>query len=154
MESVVRAVVMYAFIMLILRVSGKRSMGQVTTFDFVLLLIVAEVTQPALTGKDNSMTNALLIILTLVGVDILLSIVKQWVPRVGLLVDGRPLVLVDHGKPLRERMEKERIGDEDILTAARERHGLEAMDQIKYAVLERSGGISIVPREGRQASGE
>ena len=61
-------------------------------------------------------------------------------------MEGLPLIILEEGRPLRDRMKKERVDEEDILTAAREHHGLERLDQIKYAVLERSGGISIIPK--------
>jgi uncharacterized membrane protein YcaP (DUF421 family) len=63
------------------------------------------------------------------------------------VIDGVPIIIVADGKPLKDRMAMERVDEEDILGAARERQGLERMDQIKYAVLERSGGISIIPKE-------
>jgi uncharacterized membrane protein YcaP (DUF421 family) len=147
METVIRGVAVYLFLLLIFRVSGKRTLGDVTTFDFVLLLIVAEVTQQALTGDDYSVTNAFLLIVTLVGLDVFLSALKLRMPRLDRIVEGRPLVLVEDGRLLKDRMAKERVDEDDILTAARETQGLEAMDQVKFAVLERNGRISVIPRE-------
>jgi uncharacterized membrane protein YcaP (DUF421 family) len=76
----------------------------------------------------------------------LLSLWKRRSPTIEKLLDGVPLVVVENGQPLRDRMNKARIDENDVLTAARELQGLERMEQIKYAVLERSGGISIIPR--------
>ena len=121
-----------------------------TSFDFVLLLIVAETTQQGLVGNDFSVTNALLLIIALVGIDIGMSLLKARLPLVEKVIDGVPLVIVENGVPLEEVMQKERIDNEDILTAAREHQGLERMDQIKYAILERSGGISIIPKDREQ----
>jgi uncharacterized membrane protein YcaP (DUF421 family) len=73
-------------------------------------------------------------------------LVKRWSPRLDRLLEGTPLVIVRNGMALRHRMHKERIDDEDILAAAREAHGLERLEEIKHAVLERNGGISVVPR--------
>lgn len=148
MELVIRGVAVYLFLLLIFRVSGKRSLRNATTFDFVLLLIVAETTQQALVGDDYSVTAAFLLIAVLVATDILLSLVKRWSPRVDRLIEGQPLVILRDGKPLRRRMHIERVDEEDILTAARERHGLERLEQIKRAILEKNGAISIVPRKG------
>jgi uncharacterized membrane protein YcaP (DUF421 family) len=146
MDIVVRGVVVYLLLLVVFRVGGKRSLSQATTFDFVLLLIIAETTQEALVGDDGSMTAALLLIVTLVGFDILLSILKCRYQRLDELIEGAPMVIVRDGRPLAHRMTKERVDEEDVLCAAREAHGLERMDQIKHAVLERSGGISIIPR--------
>jgi uncharacterized membrane protein YcaP (DUF421 family) len=146
MDLVIRGIAVYLFLLLIFRVSGKRSLRNATTFDFVLLLIVAETTQQALIGDDSSVTGAFLLIVVLVGTDVLLSLVKRWSPRLDRLIEGQPLVILRNGVPLRRRMHLERVDEEDILTAARERHGLERLEQIKRAVLERNGAISIVPR--------
>ena len=146
MDAVLRGIAVYAFLVIIFRISGQRSLGQVTTFDFVLLLIIAETTQQALLGEDFSVTGAFLLIITLVALDIGLSLLKQRSPRLDRLLEGLPLVIVEDGKPLAERMAKARVDEDDVLAAARELQGLERMEQIKYAVLERSGGISIIKR--------
>lgn len=146
MDSVLRAVCVYFFLLLIFRISGKRSLAQITTFDLVLVLIISETTQNALVGDDYSITTALLLIMTLMGIDIALSVWKLRSPLLEKLVDGVPLIIVEDGKPLKERMHKARVDEDDVLTAARELQGLERMEQIKYAVLERSGGISIIPK--------
>ena len=146
MDLVIRGLAVYLFLLLIFRVSGKRSLRNATTFDFVLLLIIAETTQQALVGTDASITAACLLIVVLVGVDVSLSLVKRWLPRVDRLLEGQPLVILRNGVPLRARMHVERVDEEDVLTAARESHGIDRLEDIKRAVLEKSGGISIVPR--------
>lgn len=146
MDAIARAAAVYLVLLLVFRLSGQRSLAQITTFDFILLLIVGEATQQALLGEDYSLTNAALVILTLVVLDVLMTLVKERSPAVDRLIDGLPLVILADGKLLHERMKQVRIDESDILSAARERHGLERLDQIKYAVLERSGGVSIVPK--------
>jgi uncharacterized membrane protein YcaP (DUF421 family) len=145
-DCVLRAFATYAFVWLVFRVSGKRSLAEITAFDFVLLLIISETTQAALMDKDNSLTNSFLLIATMVGLDVALSLWKQRSPAVERVVDGMPLVILADGIPLKERMDKERIDAEDILAAARHLRGLERLDQIKYAVLERNGGITVIPK--------
>ena len=117
-----------------------------TNFDLVLLLIISEATQNAIIGNDYSVTNGLLVILTLVGIDIGLSLLKQRFPQVERHLEGLPLVLVDRGRPLKDLMDMARVDEQDILSSARQNHGLERMEQIKYAVLETNGGISIIPK--------
>ena len=146
MDSVLRGAAIYLFLLVLFRVAGKRTLSEATTFDFVLLLIIGEATQQALLGEDFSLTNAFLVILTLIGIDIAMSLWEQRWPRLGKWLEGVPLVIVEHGEPLRERMQRVRVSEEEILAAARERQGLARMDQIQYAVLERSGGISIIPK--------
>jgi uncharacterized membrane protein YcaP (DUF421 family) len=147
MDTVLRGLSVYVFLLIIFRISGKRSLGQVTSFDFVLLLIIAETTQQALLGDDYSVTNAFLLIGTLVGVDIGLSLLKQRSAKLDRLLEGTPLVIVEDGKPLKDRMDKARVDEEDVLHAGRELQGLERMEQIKYAVLERNGDITVVPKQ-------
>jgi uncharacterized membrane protein YcaP (DUF421 family) len=147
MEAIVRAAAIYLLLLILFRLAGKRSISQITTFDFVLLLIISEATQQAMITNDFSITNALLVIITLIGIDIGMSLLKQRSERIEKLVDGIPLVIVEDGKVLKDRMKRARVDEDDILTAARELQGLERMEQIKYAVLERSGGISIIPAQ-------
>lgn len=152
MDAVLRAAAIYAFLLVLFRIAGKRSLSESTTFDLVLLLIVGEATQQALLGNDFSITNALLVILTLVGLNIGMSLWKQRSPQLEKWVEGVPLVIVENGQPLKDRMDKARVDESDILEAARTLQGLERMDQIKYAVLERSGGISIIPKAESKVS--
>jgi uncharacterized membrane protein YcaP (DUF421 family) len=146
-DSVFRAVATYLFLMLIFRVSGKRSLAQITTFDLVLLLIISEAVQSALLGNDFSMTNSFILVMTLVAMDIGLSLWKQRSRLMAKLMDDVPLVIVEDGRPMKERMDRCRVDEDDVLVAARVQRGLERMDQIKYAVLERSGGISVIARD-------
>jgi uncharacterized membrane protein YcaP (DUF421 family) len=147
MDSVIRAAVVYLVLLVIFRAAGKRSLAQITTFDFILLIVVAEAASPALINDDESMTNGFLLVLTLFGLDIGLSLLKGRAPGLEKLIDDVPLVLVEDGKPISERLRKARVDEEDILASARQLQGLERMEQIKYAVLERSGGISIIPKQ-------
>ena len=145
MHAVIRGLVVYLVVLLIFRLSGKRSLAQVTTFDLVLTLIISECVQQALIGDDYSMTHAFLLVLTLVGLDILLSVLKQRSPTLERILDGLPLVVVDNGKLQRARMERERVDEADILQAARLRLGVRSLDDIDHAVVEASGGISVIP---------
>jgi uncharacterized membrane protein YcaP (DUF421 family) len=146
MESIVRGAATYLFVWLIFRIAGKRTLAQITTFDAVLLLIISETTQAALTDNDNSFTNSILLILTMLGIDVLLSCVKQRFPSVEKIMDGAPLLILDPHGMRKEAMDRERVDEEDILHAARELQGIGQLDKIKYAVLEQTGEITIVPK--------
>lgn len=147
MDTVLRVAAVYLFLLLIFHIAGKRSMAQITTFDFIVLLIISEATQQAMIRDDFSLTNAFIVITSLIGLEIALTRLKRRFPVADKYIDGLPLVLVDNGQPVRQLMDKARIDEDDILSAARASQGLERMEQIKYAVLERSGGISIIPRQ-------
>ena len=147
MESVLRAAAIYVFLLLVFRIGGKRSLSQITTFDFVLLLIVGEATQQALLGNDFSVVNAFIVISTLFALEHGLAVMKRWWPALDRAAESLPLILIDNGDVMRDRMDREKVDLSEVLAAAREHHGIERLEQIKYAVLERSGGISIVRSE-------
>ena len=147
MQSVFRAAAIYFILLLVFRVSGNRAIGQITTFDFVLLLIISEAIQQAMITTDYSLTNAFLIVVTLVGLDIMMSLWKQRSEKVARVLDGLPILVIEDGKLHHDRMQKERVDEGDILQVARDKHGLERLEQIKHAVVEASGGISIVPKK-------
>jgi uncharacterized membrane protein YcaP (DUF421 family) len=145
MDSVIRALTIYFILMVIFRLSGKRALSEVTTFDFILLLIISEATQNALMGDDFSLTNAFIVILTLVMADLGLSILTARSVKLETLLSDVPTIVVENGRVLDARMSKLRISVDDVLEQARATQGLERLDQIKYAVVERSGSISVIP---------
>lgn len=147
MESVIRAGAVYFIMLVIFRLAGNRSIAQLTAFDFVLLLIVSEAIQQAMITNDSSLTNAFLLVLTLVGLDIMMSLWKQRSPRVEKILDGVPVLIMENGKLHHDRMKRERVDEGDILASARERHGVERLDQVKHAVVEATGGISVIPQK-------
>lgn len=147
MDPIIRSAVIYFALLVCFRLAGRRTLMQMTSFDFVLLLIIGEATQNALLGNDYSVTNAVLVILTLISLDIALSYIKQRMPTVERWMDGLPMIIVQDGKPLKDLMSRARVDESDILSAARESQGLERMEQVKYAVLEINGNISIIPRQ-------
>jgi uncharacterized membrane protein YcaP (DUF421 family) len=149
MDSIARVLFLYAFLFLMFRIAGKRTLAESTPFDFLVLLIISETTQQAMVDNDHSLIGAFVMIATLLGIDIGLSLLKQKSTTLSKLLDDVPLVILENGQPLKERMDKARVDEDDVLEAARELHGLEQLQQIKYAVLERNGSITIVPQPGQ-----
>ena len=145
MDAVLRALAVYTVVVVVFRISGKRTLDAVTLFDFVLLLIIAEATQQGLLGDDISVTNAALVVITLVLTDKALAAAANRWPAVDRLVNNVPLILIEDGTVHHERVRRSNMSLDDILEAARHLHGLERLAQVKYAVLERDGTISIVP---------
>jgi uncharacterized membrane protein YcaP (DUF421 family) len=146
MEPVLRASAIYVVLMVLFRISGRRSLAEMTSFDLLLLLVISETTQQALLGEDFSVTNAILVMSTMLALDIALSLAKLKWNRANKWIEGVPTILVEDGRPLTEVMSRARVREEEILEAARRLRGLERMDEIKYAVLEASGGITIIPK--------
>jgi len=146
MDAVLRAVAIYLVLMLIFRLTGKRTIAQLTPFDFVIILIVGGATQQALLGENFSVTYAALVIATLVLLERLADLLSSRFPLLKRMTESVPVVLVEDGRSLPDVMKREQITTEDVMSSARLNQGLERMDQIRWAVLETSGGISIVPR--------
>ncbi len=146
MESIWRGAATYLFVWLVFRIAGKRSLAQITTFDAVLLLIISETTQAALLDNDNSMTNSFLLIATILGIEVVTSYLKCSFPTLEKVIDGAPLVLLDERGILEQHLKHERMDRDDILSAARHQ-GVGTMEEVRYAVLEQSGGITIVAKK-------
>jgi uncharacterized membrane protein YcaP (DUF421 family) len=154
-NPVVRAAVVYLMLLVVFRLAGKRTLAQVTSFDLVLLLIISEAVAQALVGDDFSLTNALLVVLTLVVLDVALGLVKRS-REASKWLEGLPVVILENGRLLTDRIGRSQVDEDDVLTAAQRQLGLERLDQIKYAVLERSGGIAVIPksRNGQPEGGQ
>jgi uncharacterized membrane protein YcaP (DUF421 family) len=146
MDTVIRGLCVYLFLLIVLRISGKRSLSSMTPFDFVLVLILSETVQQAMIDNDSSLTNAMLLVVTLIGFDILLSILKMKIPALGRAIDSTAVVIMKQGEMERGSMKAERLDEDDILSAARAQEGISRLDQIDYAVVEQDGSITVVPK--------
>lgn len=145
MDMVLRAIAIYLILLIVIKIAGRRTLMQMTSFDLILLLIISEATQQALLGEDFSVTGAMLTIITLVVVDILFGYLKKKIPGAENLIDGVPVILVAHGAANQTKLQKVSVSCDDIMLAARQNHGILEMKEIKYAILERNGQISIIP---------
>jgi uncharacterized membrane protein YcaP (DUF421 family) len=145
MDSVIKAAVVYFALWAIIRISGRRTLGEMSAFDLVLFMIIGGSTQRAITGQDYSLTNALLLVATFIVIDIALSLVELKSPFMRRVFNGMPMILVENGTLMGARLRRARITEENILESARKLHGLERIDQIKFAILEATGVITIVP---------
>ena len=144
-SAVLRAAIIYGFVLVIVRLAGKRTLAELSTFDLVVLLIMSEAIQPALVADDTRVTSAMLLVSTFVALDFFLSILKDKSPGANRVLDDIPTVLVRDGNLNQAALTRERVDEEDIMEAARRDHGLERLEQVRFAILERTGGISIIP---------
>ena len=109
MDTVLRSAAVYIFLMIVFRISGKRSLSQITTFDFILLLIISEATQQALVGNDFSFANAAVVIVSLVVLDNAFSWMEGRWPAFGRVVGSLPVVVVENGRLLEDRAKREGV---------------------------------------------
>jgi uncharacterized membrane protein YcaP (DUF421 family) len=146
-EIVIRTAIVYLLFLIFLRISGKRQLGQFTLFDIALVLLVANALQPAMTGPDQSLTGGVIIIITIFALNRLVAEARLRIPLVRRLLEFEPTVIGREGRWLKDELEEQGIDVDDVDAALRE-HGLERADQMKLAVLEEDGSISIVPADG------
>jgi uncharacterized membrane protein YcaP (DUF421 family) len=146
-EFVVRCVVIDVVLVFALRIFGKREIGQFTLYDLVLILLVANAVQPALTGPDNSLTGGLLIIGVLVLFNWGLSRLDRYRLFHKLLVPS-PRIIIENGAYIERALEHEGVDRELVETAIRE-HGLQGVGDVRLGVLEPDGTISIVPKDAQ-----
>jgi uncharacterized membrane protein YcaP (DUF421 family) len=143
LELVVRGIVIYAALLIALRIFGKREVGQFTLYDLVFILLVANALQPAMTGPDTSITGGVVLIVSLVAANWAVGRLDR-LPRIHRLFTPAPAVIIKDGKYVPEVMQREGVTEDECDMAIRE-HGLEGARQVKLGVLEPDGTISVVP---------
>lgn len=140
---IVRALVVYGFLMIALRMAGRRELGQMTTFDLVLLLVLANAVQNSINAGDNSLGGGLISATTLLLINFAVGEATyrwRWFER---LVQGRPLTLVRNGKIVLRSMQRERVTLEELRSALR-KQGIDGVSHCKHAVLESDGTLTAV----------
>jgi uncharacterized membrane protein YcaP (DUF421 family) len=147
MAAVFRAIFGYCFLVLMIRVVGRRPGKQMTPFEFVLIFFIGGVTLTPMIGDDHSLTNALCVVATIAVLHSAFAWAKHRWATFGRIIDGTPLVLVEQGREHAETMKNMAIQHEDIMAAARDM-GLKRLEQLDYAVLERNGEINVVQKSG------
>ncbi len=144
-EFIARAVVVYIFLLVILRVTGKRQVGQLAPFDLVLLLVLSNALQNSMNGGDNTVTGGVISAVTLVFLNWLLGYATYRSKKIGRFVEGRPQVIVHNGHVYRDVMESERL-TQDELDAAIRLAGCASLHEVHFAILENNGQISVRTR--------
>ena len=145
MGGVLRGIFGYCFLVFIVRIVGRRPGKQITPFEYVLIFFMGGVTLTPMVGDDRSITNAIATIMSIAIAHFVITWLKSRFPAFSRVIDGPPLVLLDKGRWQTETLTKMRLSHDDVMTFARDQ-GLERLDQIEYAVLERNGEVSIIPK--------
>jgi uncharacterized membrane protein YcaP (DUF421 family) len=145
MDLFLRAVVIFAFVFVLMRVVGRRELAGLEPFDVILLVVIGDSVQQALTQDDYSVTGALIVVGTIAGLSVLVGWLGFRVPRLRRVLEGEPIVLVEDGNPIMRNLKHERIALEELLEEARTSQ-IETLDDVKWAVLETSGNISFIKR--------
>jgi uncharacterized membrane protein YcaP (DUF421 family) len=146
MDLVVRAIVVFFAIFLVTRVIGRRELSTMEPFDLILLIVTGDLVQQGVTQSDYSLTGALTVICTIALLTVLLSYASFKVPRLRPVLEGEPLVLVQDGQVIERNLRRERITLDELLAEARQQQ-VASLDQVRFAVLETNGRISVIPLE-------
>jgi uncharacterized membrane protein YcaP (DUF421 family) len=145
---VLRTVIVYAAILIGLRLAGKREIGQMTPFDLVVILLIANAVQNAMVGPDTSVTGGLIAAAVLVVANYGVAQARERLPFLRSALEGTPTLLIHDGKFIRESLRRESLDEDDVLMAMRE-HGVDNIADVRIAVLETDGAISIVPIDAK-----
>jgi uncharacterized membrane protein YcaP (DUF421 family) len=146
-DIVLRTAVVYLAILLGLRLAGKREIGQMTVFDLVVLLLIANAVQNAMVGPDTSLSGGVLAAVVLLVLNALVARLRLRWPALRRVVEGSPTVLVLRGEVITDHLRREGL-DQDTLEAALREHGVAELSDVEMAVLEIDGSISVVPVGG------
>lgn len=145
-EFVIRAVVIYGFLLVLLRFTGKRQVGQLSPFDLVLLLVLSNAVQNAMNGGDNSITGGLILACTLIGVNWLVSWLTYRSKRLEAVIEGRPIILIHHGHIDHHAMREAQMTVHELIASLRA-EGCIGPEGVLIAVLENNGKITVIPRK-------
>jgi uncharacterized membrane protein YcaP (DUF421 family) len=146
MDLVIRATVVFFFILLVTRVIGRRQLGELEPFDLILLVVLGDLVQQGITQSDESVTGTLIVISTIALLSVLVSWLSFRVAPLRRLTEGEPIVLVQDGKPIERNMRRERITLEDVHEELR-RSQIASVADVAWAILEDDGHISCIPRK-------
>lgn len=145
-EFILRGIIIYAFLIVLLRLTGKRQVGQLSPFDLVLLLVLSNAVQNSMNGGDNSVIGGMISAATLVAVNWIVGILTYRSKRLEALVEGRPEILIHDGKLFEQTLQHAKLTRHEVMTALRE-SGCATIDEVRAALLENDGSISVIPKQ-------
>ena len=149
-EFVLRALIIYVFVLVVLRMTGKRQVGQLAPFDLVLLLVISNAVQNSMNAGDNSVTGGVILVISLVAINGFMGFLTFRNKKLELLVEGRPQILVHNGVVDLKKLASEKMSHHELMAAVRQA-GLADLSDARFVILENNGHISVVPRrEGTQ----
>jgi uncharacterized membrane protein YcaP (DUF421 family) len=145
MDLVIRAAVIFGFIFLVTRIAGRRQLSEMEPFDVILLVVLGDLVQQGITQSDESVTGTLIVISTITLLSVLVGWLSFRFARVRLITEGEPIILIHDGQIVEANLRRERLTRNDLEEEAR-RQQLASLDQVRWAILEDGGSISIIPK--------
>jgi uncharacterized membrane protein YcaP (DUF421 family) len=144
-ERAIRAVIVYAFLLVAIRIFGRRELGQLTAFDIIVLLTLSNILQNSMIGNDNSVTGGMVGASVLLSANFILAFVVSRRSHVERIIEGEPRILIHDGKLQTEQIRREMLTEQDLMSAVR-REGLERFEDVHLCISEPNGMISVIPR--------
>lgn len=145
MDLAIRAVALYAFVLVLTRVIGRRELASLEPFDLVLLIVLGDAIQQGLTQDDYSVTGAVIVISTIAALQVLTSYVGFRLPFLRPVLEGQPIVVVEDGRVIEKNLHRERMTVDELMAEARLQQ-ISSLDEVQWAVLETSGNISFIKK--------
>lgn len=145
-ELIARGLIIYSLLLVLLRLTGKRQIGQLSPFDLLLLLIISNAVQNAMNGGDNSVTAGAILAGTLIGLNYAVGYLSYRSPKLGAIIEGRPVVLLRDGQVIQKEMNDAQLTEGELMAALHEA-GLEGPGEARLVILENTGRISVVPKD-------
>jgi uncharacterized membrane protein YcaP (DUF421 family) len=145
MDIVLRAIVLYAFIVFVMRVIGRRELSSMTPFDLVLLIILGDAIQQGLTQDDYSVTGAVLAVATIATLQVFTSYLSFRSSKARDVLEGQPIVIIDHGEVVQHNLKRERMTEDEIAEEMRQQQ-ISSLDEVQWAIIESNGSISFIKK--------
>jgi uncharacterized membrane protein YcaP (DUF421 family) len=145
MDLVVRTIVVFVFLMILMRVIGRRELSSLQPFDLILLIVLGDAVQQSLTQDDYSLTGGLLVVGTFAVLQVFVSWLGYRFPKARPILEGDPIIVVQDGEPIERNLKRERLTLGELAEAARQ-EGIEHLADVKWAVLETTGKLSFIKK--------
>jgi len=145
MDIVLRAIVLYAFVVFVMRVIGRRELSSMTPFDLVLLIVLGDAIQQGLTQDDYSVTGAILAVATIATLQVFTSYVSYRSKKARTVLEGEPIVLIDHGQIVERNLKRERMTEDEVAEEMRQQQ-IASLDDVDWAIIEANGAISFIKK--------
>jgi uncharacterized membrane protein YcaP (DUF421 family) len=145
MDIVLRAIVLYAFVVFVMRVTGRRELSSLSAVDLVLLIVLGDAIQQGLTQSDYSVTGAVIAVSTIATMSVLTSYLSFRSPRARKVLEGLPIVVVEHGKLVERNLRRERMTEDEVAEEMRMQQ-IGSLDEVEWAIVESNGSMSFLKK--------
>jgi uncharacterized membrane protein YcaP (DUF421 family) len=146
MDIALRAILVFGLLLVVTRAVGRRELSSMEPFDLILLIVIGDLIQQGVTQSDYSLTGTLIVLSVIAVLTVLTSYVSFRVPRVRGVLEGEPVVLVEHGRVIERNLRRERMTHDELAAAARQQQ-IDDLGRVRLAVLETNGRVSFIPED-------